>query len=332
MKFKRRTVNQLADMVCGNFDSSKSFFPYRSSSYLTEFFEDCETDYVHDGSTRKSWVASALEEILDGPQASADAPPDAFSMVIRCLMGRDEATNEGSDRPGALSLLNASLEREGYEAFYAEDGFCYLRHLQTMAVVSMTANPQRPLSQKEIERCALLACYLDQASEDEITEQVLLPLFRQLGFKRITAAGHRDKTLEYGKDVWMKFTLPTLHNLYFGIQVKRGRIDAASKTKSNNANVAEVLTQVRMMLGHMIFDPEINKRALVDHAIIVAGGEITKQARNWLGERLDSSDRSQILFMERDDILDLFVVNNVALPSALTAQADAKVFDDEPPF
>lgn len=47
-----------------------------------------------------------------------------------------------------------------------------------------------------------------------------------------------------------------------------------------------------MMLGHEVFDPEIGKRVLVDHAFIVAGGEITKQARNWLGNKLDASKRS----------------------------------------
>ena len=50
----------------------------------------------------------------------------------------------------------------------------------------------------------------------------LLPLFQQVGFHRITAAGHKDKALEYGKGVWMKYTLPTLHVLYFGIQAKKG--------------------------------------------------------------------------------------------------------------
>jgi hypothetical protein len=32
--------------------------------------------------------------------------------------------------------------------------------------------------------------------EDELIEEVLLPRFRQLGFHRVTAAGHRDKALE----------------------------------------------------------------------------------------------------------------------------------------
>jgi hypothetical protein len=69
-----------------------------------------------------------------------------------------------------------------------------------------------------------------------------------------------------------------------------------------------------MMLGHEIFDPEIGKRVLVDHAFIVSGGEITKSARNWLGNKLDASKRSQILFMDRDDILNLFTATNLPLP------------------
>jgi hypothetical protein len=51
-------------------------------------------------------------------------------------------------------------------------------------------------------------------------------------------------------------------------------------------------------------------KVLVDHVFIVAGGEITKAARNWLGGKLDATKRSQVMFMERDDILNLFVVSN----------------------
>lgn len=156
-------------------------------------------------------------------------------------------------------------------------------------------------------------------------EEVLLPLFRQLGFHRITAAGHKDKALEYGKDVWMKYVLPTQHVLYFGIQAKKGKLDASGMTKGENANVAEIYNQASMMLGHEIFDPEIGKRVLVDHAFIVAGGEITKAARNWLGNKLDATKRSQVIFMDRDDILNLFVVTNLPLP----AGALPKGFDDD---
>ena len=50
MKFKRRTLMQIADMICGNFPAEETLFVYRSSKYMTEFFSDIETDYVHDGS------------------------------------------------------------------------------------------------------------------------------------------------------------------------------------------------------------------------------------------------------------------------------------------
>jgi hypothetical protein len=330
MQIKERTLAQIADMICGNFDAKETFFRYRSSSYLTEFFRDCDTDYAHDGSTRRYWVAATLQEILTEPQPTPTAPPDTFARVIRTLMDQSDATNEGPARPGALALLNTALGREGFEAFYAEDRQCYLRHIATDTIATPSPNPHRPFSASEKKRRDQLLVYVERISEDELIEEVLLPLFRQLGFHRITAAGHKDKALEYGKDIWMKHTLPTQHVLYFGIQAKKGKIDAAGATKEGNANVAPILNQVTMMLGHEIFDPETNRRVLVDHAFIVAGGEITKAARNWLGNKLDATKRSQIMFMDRDDILNLFVVTNLQLPNG--AIPDEGKFDDEIPF
>jgi hypothetical protein len=75
MEFKQRTLMQIADMICGNFKADESFFGYRSSSYLTEFFQDCDTGYVHDGSTRNHWVAETLREILAEPKPNANTPP-----------------------------------------------------------------------------------------------------------------------------------------------------------------------------------------------------------------------------------------------------------------
>ena len=68
-----------------------------------------------------------------------------------------------------------------------------------------------------------------------------------------------------------------------------------------------------MMLGYEIFDPEINKKVLIDHAFIISGGEITKQAKNWIVENLHNSKRSQILFMDKEEILNLYVKNNILL-------------------
>jgi hypothetical protein len=333
MNWRDRTVDDLAKMICGDFAADKSFFKYRSSYYLTQFFRDADTDHTHDGTTRARWVAQTMRSVLDEPHPDAKTPPETLSRIIRVLMDPEDATNEGEERGGALALLNVALKREGFEAFYAEDKQCYLRHIGTNTIVGPSLNPHRPLSKAEQDRRQRLTTYLDSASEDEMTEQILMPLFRQLGFHRITAAGHKDKALEFGKDIWMKYTLPSLHVLYFGIQAKRGKIDAAGRSGGGSSNVAEIHNQVTMMLGHEIFDPETSRRVLVDHAFIVAGGEITKAARQWLGEKLDQSKRSQILFMDRNDILNLYVVTNLPLPAAANPPPFAGPdLDDEIPF
>jgi hypothetical protein len=335
MKWKSRSIRELADMICGNVDYGKPrYFEYRSSSYITEFFSDCELEYVHDGSTRSAWVGSRIEEVLVQPQSSSSVPPDAFVRIIRTLLDKGEAQEGDKDRSGALRILNVTLAREGWEAFYDEHGVGQLRHIATNTIAQMT-NPHRPMTPAELERRDQLAAYLDICSEDELIEEVLLSMFRQLGYHRITAAGHKDKALEYGKDVWMKYTLPTLHVIYFGIQAKKGKLDAAGMSKEGSSNIAEIYNQVSMMIGHEVFDSELNRRVLIDHAFIVAGGEITKQARNWIGGKLDATKRAQVMFMDRDDILNLFIVANLPLPKGAlppTSQGGGDDLDDEIPW
>lgn len=341
MEFRRRTLEALGDLVVGNrgrddpaTEEEARYFPYRSSMYITEFFEELGTDYKHDGSTRHRWVADVLGQMLAEPHDGPTHPPETFRRLIDQLMSPADRLNEGPDRLHALAQLNEVLGREGFEAFYGQDKHCHLRHTESGIVNLLAANPHRPFSQAELERRQLLASYLETCSEDDLIEEVLLPLFRQLGYHRITAAGHRDKALEYGKDVWMRYRLPTQHVLYFGIQAKKGKLDASGVTKTGNANMAEVYNQTLMMLAHEIFDPESNRRVLVDHAFIVAGGEITKAARNWLGNALDATKRSQVMFMDREDILNLYVVASLPLPADALPPAPTSPWpnQDEPPF
>ena len=309
-RFRRKTVNEIADMICGN---GSQYFEYRTGSELSEFFEDCYMEqYVHDGSTRKWWVANVLLEILGNSGDDAALPSQSFQTAIQVLMDRNDAVDNDPDRATALEELNRTLARDGLEAFYAEDNLCYVRNLKTGSVGQSGPEINRALSREEKERRKRLEAFIHQASEDELTAKVIIPLLQTLKFQRMSIAGHTDKAMEFGKDVWMKYCLPTGHWLYFGLQIKRGKIDSAARTK--NENIAEVHSQILMMLGHEIFDPEVNRKILVDHAFLVAGGEITKQAKHWLGERLDASQRRQIIFMDQSEILHLFVMHNVPMP------------------
>ncbi|WP_328693345.1 hypothetical protein OHA74_38185 [Streptomyces phaeochromogenes] len=50
LELRRRTIRDLAEMICGNGTAdAESYFEYRSNMYLSEFFQDLATDYQHDG-------------------------------------------------------------------------------------------------------------------------------------------------------------------------------------------------------------------------------------------------------------------------------------------
>lgn len=247
MRFRNRNLRALAEMIIGDNDK----FPYRSSSYITQFFEECDLDFVHDGSTRWHWTSERLAELLGEPRSGPNTLPPRFVHVLRVLMQKEDAEDNDPDRSTALAELNKPLNREGYEAFYGDDGLLYVRHIGTQAL-SISISPHRPFTPDELRKREELSRFLDSCSEDDLIEEVLLPLFRQLGFQRISATGHKDKALEYGKDVWMRFVLPTQHVLYFGLQAKKGKLDASGSSQGHNSNIAEIHNQVLMMLGHEI--------------------------------------------------------------------------------
>ena len=100
----------------------------------------------------------------------------------------------------------------------------------------------------------------------------------------------------------MKYQLPTGHWLYFCAQIKKEKIDSSGVGGSKN--VANVLTQTKMAIEHPIFDPDANRKVLLDHVFIISAGEITRAAKTWLVEQLDASMRRHVIFMDRDELLD----------------------------
>ena len=114
IKFRERNIRNIAEMVVGDVDH----FPYRSSSYISRFFDECDLDFVHDGSTRWRWTAEQLEELLKDPCNTPNTLPERFVNLLRVLMDKTEAEDSDSDRKCALESLNKPLNREGFEAFY----------------------------------------------------------------------------------------------------------------------------------------------------------------------------------------------------------------------
>ena len=79
-----------------------------------------------------------------------------------------------------------------------------------------------------------------------------------------------------------------------------------------------------MAIDHPIFDPDANRKVLLDHIYIISAGEITRPARAWLVERLDSGQRRHVIFMDRDEFLDpsARILLDLQLAEAATTTAD----------
>jgi hypothetical protein len=332
MKLSGRSLDALAEIICGDKEAGSGrrswgeHFPYRSSSYLTRFFQACDLDYTHNGSTRKWWVLQVLEEINKAPASGAALPSDALLRVIAELLDPLEFHPDKLDREAALADVNTVLGRDGLQVYLDGADRAHVRSLETTESSAGIPTLRRALTKEELKTRASLEAYMDAASEDEFTDEVLIPLFRQLGFIRVAQVGHRDRTLEFGKDMWMKYQLPTNHYLYFGLQVKRDKID--SSAGSLTRNISSVLDQVRMALQDPVWDPETNRRNLIDHIIIVSAGEITKAAKRLMAENLDASLRRSVLFLDREDILDLWL--RVQLPVPGTEKEATDDFDGLP--
>jgi hypothetical protein len=297
MKLPERILEPLAQMVIGD----NPLFPYRSSYFITRFFNRCGLDYKHDGSTRCIWTRGVLAELNLGPSNSPDLPSIGILQVIDEMLDPYEFGKHDKSTKEALDDLNKLIAREGLEAYFDSSDHCRIRNKNTGRNSSLLQAPPPPLSPEEIGQRRKVATFLDSANEDDFTEKLLVPLFRRLGFYRVSPTGHKEKTLEFGKDLWMKYQLPTGHWLYFCAQIKREKIDASGA--GGGKNVANVLAQARMAFEHPIFDPDTNRKVPLDHMFIISAGEITRAARDWLGERLDTGQRRQIIFMDRDEFL-----------------------------
>src|SRR4029079_3701637 len=76
----------------------------------------------------------------------------------------------------ALDALNTTLKRHSLVAYLDPTGRCHLRNTGS-GTTSSALQPQRPLSQEEIEQRKTLAAFLDSASEDDLTARITGPFF-----------------------------------------------------------------------------------------------------------------------------------------------------------
>lgn len=94
------TLEAIAEFICG--DDAERFPVYRSSTYLTRFFEGIGINVSHDGSTRKWWVLGVLERL---------EPRDVEKVILRLVDLREYRGEERSLRQ-AVRAMNGILSME----------------------------------------------------------------------------------------------------------------------------------------------------------------------------------------------------------------------------
>ena len=87
----------------------------------------------------------------------------------------------------------------------------------------------------------------------DIPVQFLNHLFQRLGFHRVSPSGHTEKALEFGKDLWMKYQLPTSHWIYFCAQIKKDKIDSNAASGSRNASWTATNFSINLLAYFLIF-------------------------------------------------------------------------------
>jgi hypothetical protein len=103
------SLMRLAEMICGN--APLSYFPYRSSSYLTRFFIGLDLDYAHDGSTRNVWVEEVLRELNAKQSVAPGLPSREMISVIEHLLHPDHFLFDPKlDRAKASEAVKACLK------------------------------------------------------------------------------------------------------------------------------------------------------------------------------------------------------------------------------
>jgi hypothetical protein len=95
------TKRRIAEFICG--DDTAVYPIYRSSTYLTRFFQDIGINAVHDGSSRNPWAYSIVEN-LNGP--------DLQKVILRLAAPKLYGGNREQIKL-ALNTLNEILAIEG---------------------------------------------------------------------------------------------------------------------------------------------------------------------------------------------------------------------------
>ena len=160
-----------------------------------------------------------------------------------------------------------------YHASRSPGGLSPRRPLkQRREIATHTMTPRSPIS---IERLRTL-------KEDRLRTDVLIPLFRALGYHDVV---HNHGAQERGKDITMWKPDPLLGRENFGVVAKAGPISGRTAGKGS---AGEVISQIQQCLRSPFTDPITGQNQIVKTCIVVTNGTIREESitaiRSAIGE------------------------------------------------
>lgn len=216
MKLGNAALGKLARMICGDAPFNE-LFPYRSSSYLTSFFEGVDLDYAHDGSTRYWWVRSVLVELNEKPETSEAFPSPEMVRVIEYLVDPDHFDRDrGLEQGPAVQALNEVLRR--YELAIDRDEGTGRVQLRSVSGSYVSTAVPRPEARRTITFAPAVFAVPEQDPDPQLVA-VMMPFAAEFTpvYEAIRAAcKDAGLTCYRADDIWKESTfIQDIFNLIF---------------------------------------------------------------------------------------------------------------------
>jgi hypothetical protein len=139
---------------------------------------------------------------------------------------------------------------------------------------------------------------IQQMSEKQLRESVLVPLFEAMGYHGVHV--YHGGSLELGKDIIMWKEEGVAERLNYAVVAKA---EAINGKVSGKGSFSEVLTQVNQCFGTRYFDPKSLKDIEVDRCIVVTSKTFPKEAQNAIRGQLRNSHLDKVTqFIDGDEL------------------------------
>jgi len=134
---------------------------------------------------------------------------------------------------------------------------------------------------------------LRSLKEDELINNVVVPMLEEMGFKCATSVAHHGPG-ELGKDI-KPFYVENIFGIreYYAVQAKALKIHSKSGKKGH---VNEVIDQMKTALRMPFIDPTDNSEKKIDHFLIITSHDITADARRQIEETVQG--RREIMLID----------------------------------